>query len=203
MIRIVYSLMTVALILMFVVTGCTNRSDSRSGVWNSETSTFTTEDEKLCYILPTDVSLWAIADAKNLPSDMLFFGVDSSEGVALGIFRPVVSAMVSEKGKSFSDNNIEEILRQLSNPQHGQTVVYEQIDKSRSIFDENDAWSFTIEHKILDNTSSLDTVTVYYSGYIFDGLNHPYGIVLISNINPNDSIGRNQLMKYTSGLSFK
>lgn len=203
MIRIVYSLMTVALILTLAFTGCTKRSDSGSGVWNSETSTFSIENEKLNYTLPTDASYWAIAEKKNLPSDMLFFGVDSSEGIGVGIFRVNQNIYQSQKAEDLTDADIEVILKQLSNPYQGQTVAYEKIDKNRCELAGNTGWNFIVEHKILDSAVSHDIIPVFYSGYIFDGIINPYGLVVISNINPNDSIGRNQLMKYTSGLSFK
>lgn len=203
MIRIVYSLMTVALILALAFTGCTKRSDSGSGVWNSETSTFSIENEKLNYTLPTDASYWAIAEKKNLPSDMLFFGVDSSEGIGVGIFRVNQNIYQSQKAEDLTDADIEVILKQLSNPYQGQTVAYEKIDKNRCELAGNTGWNFIVEHKILDSAVSHDIIPVFYSGYIFDGIINPYGLVVISNINPNDSIGRNQLMKYTSGLSFK
>lgn len=197
-----YFWMTVALILTLAFTRCTKRSDSGSGVWNSDTSTFSIENEKLNYTLPTDASFWAIADKKNLPSDMLFFGVDSSEGIGIGIFRANQNIKQSKKAEDLTDTDIEVILKQLSNPHQGQTVAYEKIDKNRCAIEGKDGWNFTVEHKILDSTVSHDTIPVFYSGYIFDGIINPYGLVVISNINPSDSAGQIMMTTYTSGLKF-
>lgn len=202
MIRRIHILLTIATVAL-VVTSCRNRSDLASGEWNSKNSTFYVEDEYFNYILPTDISYWVIADKENLPPNMLFFGVDSSEGIGIGIFKPDLSRSQSKKVLELTNVELDVILTQLSIPDQGQTIVYENIDKSRCGLEGKDAWRFMIEHKIIDRTASNDTLPVYYSGYIFDALNNAYGIVLISNINQNDSIGRKQLKKYLSGLSFK
>lgn len=202
MMRILYSLMTIGLILTLAFTGCSKRSESGSGVWNSENSTFSIENEKLSYTLPTDASYWAIADIKTLPPNMLFFAIDSSEGIGVGLFRPDLELAQTKKAVDFTDQEVNAILKQLSSPHQDQTVIYEKIDKSKCILRDKESWSFIIEHKILDKAISQDSVPVFYSGYIFDGVKNPYGIVIISNVDSADSICQIQMKKYTSALNF-
>lgn len=188
--------------LMTVVTACTDHSNSGSGVWNNDISTFLMDDDKLSYTLPTDLSFWAIADSENLPPNMLFFGVDSSEGIGVGIFRPELKMIQRKTAKEYTDYEIDVILRELSNSNQDEKVVYKKIDKNRSKLNGKDSWSYTVEHKLLDKTVSNDTVHVFYSGYVFDGLKNTYGFVMISNINPSDSNGQIQQSVYLSGLTF-
>lgn len=171
-----------------------------SGVWDDTTSTFYIEDETIYYTLPTDKSYWAIADKESLPLNMLFFGIEKNDGICIGIFRPDLHLTESKKSRDFSEKEIDVILRQMIKSVPSQDVICKEIIKKKDRFGGQDAWSFSIEQQVISKEVSFDTIPIFYSGYIFDGLEHSYGFVLISDCNPIDSIGTVQKKRYLETL---
>lgn len=198
MIRLLKKRFLCVSLLLGILYSCADRSTSRSGEWNEQNSIFTIADN-LSYSLPTDISLWAIADKDVLPSNMLFFGIDKSEDICVGIFRPAAEGFQTKRVVDYSEDDVDSAVRQLSNPDQNQTVIYENIDKRNTYIDGAYAWHYILEHKIV-NKLGPDTIPIFYSGYIFDGHESPFGLVIISNLNPKDSIGQIQFAKYASAL---
>lgn len=186
-------------IFLLMLSSCSEISESNRGVWDQQAATFSIEEESISYTLPTDISSWAVAGQESMPSNMFFFGIDKDEGICIGIFSPDLKDNKSKKVADYSDVDIDVIARQLSNPDKTQTVHNEKIIKNKETFCDKEVWHYVVEYGLNDEASS-DIITVYYSGYIFDGLKNPYGIVMISDKNPTDSIGQLLFKKYISPL---
>lgn len=188
--------------LLLFHSSCSRNLDSTRGVWDQQTATFSIEEDKITYSLPSEISSWAIANQESIPSNMYFFGIDKAEGICIGIFSPDINNKLLKKVADYTDVDIDVIARQLTNTDNEQRIHYENIVRKKENFGDMEVWCYVVGCGLYDKSTS-DTINVFYSGYIFDGLNKPYGIVMISDQNPTDSIGKTLFRKYTSTLHVK
>lgn len=183
-----------------LLAACNGRSTGETARWNDLISTFSMEEEEVCYTLPTDVSSWAIAGEENLPPAMAFFGIDREEEVCVGIFRPDAPRNGVASSRGYSLCEVYEMVREISSPQSGQKTVDEKLESIPLHDSGKKSWYFSHLRRIVDSSLPSDTFTINYSGYLFDGKTRPLGIVVISSVDPSDSIGRRILDKYVTGL---
>ncbi len=185
--------------ILYTLVFCTNNSTSKKGVWNDLTSSFTIEDEKISYTLPSEPSSWVVAQQETMPTNMLFFSIEKNDGICIGIFDTGPKFEHIKGIEEFSEKDIEVVVRQLASADDKQLVLSEDIQKEREKFEGQEVWQYLLARKVKDYAMP-DTISIYYSGFLFNGIKQPYGFVMISGFNPTDSIGKIQFQRYTSTL---
>lgn len=196
-------------LLLFLVVpmlyACGTNSKSHPDPWDEASQTYTIFDEELKYTIPTNVDNWIIANPKNYPENMSFFGVDSEHNTCVSIVKP--SAPKSGVLMGYTPLEITEILNDITKQTGGGEIIASNQDFKPSIYMGANAWNFNANISMTVPSSEnidapQDTIGIVFSGYIFEGKNNPCAIVITTQGEIVDSLGNNFLTTYLEALHY-
>ena len=180
-------------LLLLLITACKSETAPQS-YWDENNGEFSMSELKLCYIVPTAVENWSIANPDSLVSGLKFFGFDSSTGICISIVAPTLSSNQSKLNAFKIRELLHDIICQYPK---NKILKFNPVIEPCTYFDA-DNWRFNAELSILEQQ---DTVSVFHSGYFFYIDNKPIGILATFPISSVDSIDyKNKLQDYFDGL---
>lgn len=193
------------LLMVPMLYACGTNSKSYPDPWNEASQTYTIFDEELKYTIPTNVDNWIIADPKNYPDNMSFFGIDSENSTCVSIIKP--PAPQSGVLMGYTPLEITEILNDITKQTGGGEIISSNQDFKPSIYMKSDAWKFNVNISMVvplrENIESpQDTMSIVFSGYIFEGKNNPCVIVITTPCEIIDSLGSDILTPYLEALHY-
>lgn len=170
--------------------------------FKEEENSFLISSADMEYVIPTDISKWAVAPSESLPEGMIFFGADTENSICVGIFKPEKPLRPPHKTLDYSDIEFKKIMELVCQSDTAIHVLSEEIHSNDTIFSSASAKRFIIHKEVTPISSPEDTLSMFYNGFVFDKGNSPYGIVVISSENPYDSIGLSTSQKFINSLRF-
>lgn len=171
-------------------------------VFKEDKNSFLIPSANMEYVIPTDISRWAVAPSKSLPEGMLFFGVDTENSVCVGIFKPEKPLKSPHKTFDYSHIEFIGILQTVCKSDSSLNILSEEYHTNDTIFSSASAKEFRVHKEVSSPDSPNDTISMYYNGFVFDKGDSPYGIVVISGEEPNDSSNADNNYIYINSLKF-